>query len=377
MALTIQDRNVIETATHKAFYENIFPKLKHIDGKGVAESFLATDDPTKCNEISIPRVLPIKPNYRRLGAINGSNAGWLNKNNYNGGSIIESAYFNVALDYIFDENTELPYTLVTSNDLVFKNAVNSVITDCFAGTLNTITWANQIMKSIEDMSDVSEFYVYDGTKVTASQAFLDANSDLSNGDLSIGAKSIPYDKRQAFISTNMNKAIKSQYSTNASDLAVMINATGFVNPYTQAESKRVDMSTGLCGLYDGVIMTLWTTSELEDVYVCLGATTKGKETALAALKKVQGMIVYGDATIRGVAGVAVEVGEDPSQYKTLVFKPYAKFGVKALSGKSNKLIASGTISSDELTALKTLAVADELVSGGDGVNYSIRRGEGK
>lgn len=367
MALTIQDRNIIETATHKAFYENVFPKLKHIEGKGVVEKFLATDDPTRCNEISVPRVLPTKPNFRKLGASN--NGGWLNEHNYNGGSIVESTVYNILLNYIFDETTELPYSLVTSNDVDFKNALQSSIIDCFATTINTFTWASQLSKFFADSTDTSSIYVYDGTKVTAAQAFCDANADLSNGCIEIGAFAVPYDKRQAFVSTKLNSALKSQYSTNASDLAVMINATGFVNPFTQTEGKRVDSSTGLCGLYDGVVMTLWTTAEIENVKSCLGASG----TTSTAIDKIQGMIVYGDATIRGVAGVNVEVNEDPVQYKSLIFKPYAKFGVGVLSGKSIKLIASTAITSDELTALKKLAVADCLESDGDGESYAKRR----
>lgn len=367
MALTIENLNIVEGLTHKAFYENLFPKLKHIDGKGVAESFLATTDPKSCNTISVPRVLPVKPNYRTLGASN--NGGWKNTKNYNGGAVIESTTYDIVLNHVFDENTELPYTLVTSNAVTFNNSINSAIVDCFASTLNVFTWASQLYAFFKDNSTVADsVYTYGGS-VTASSAFVDANASLSNGDLSIGALSIPFDKRQAFVSTKLNSAIKAQYATNASDLATMINATGFINPFTQTEDKRVTADTGLCGLYDGVVMTLITTPEYSMVLDCLGASGNVK----TLLANVEGFIVYGGATIRGVAGPDIEVGTDPYQHGSLVFKPYAKFGVGVLSGKTIKLITSSALTAENLATIKAgISIADGLSSVGDGSTYAKR-----
>ncbi len=368
MALTVEQCNVVEGLTHKAFYENLFPKLKHIDGKGVTDSFLATTDPTSCNTISVPRILPTKPNYRTLGASN--NGGYRNTKNYNGGSLVESTYFDIALNHIFDENTVLPYTLIASNEVVFKNAITSSITDCFASTLNVFTWASQLYKFFQDNSAVADsVFTYDGSTVTAAQAFNNANASLSNGDLSIGALSIPVDQRQAFVTTTLNSAIKSQYSTNASDLATMINATGFINPFSQVEGKRVDTETGLCGLYDGVIMTLITAPEYSMVLECLSATG----TVATLLGYVQGILVYGGATLRGVAGPDIEVANDNDQYHTLVFKPFAKFGVGVVSGKSIKLITNKALTADNLATIKAgISVADGLSSVGDGSTYAKR-----
>lgn len=368
MALTVEQSNIVEGLTHKAFYENLFPKLKHINGKGVAESFLATTDPTSCNTISVPRVLPIKPHYRTLGSSN--NGGWKNTKNYNGGSVIESTSFDIVLNHVFDEATSLPYTLVTSNSVVFNQAITSAITDSFASTLNMFTWASQIYAFFRDNASITDsVFVYDGSTTTAAKAFCDANASLSNGDISIGALAIPSDKRQAFVSTELNSAIKSQYSTNASDLATMINATGFINPFTQTQAVRVDAETGLCGLYDGVVMTLITTGEWAYVVENLGATG----TVATLLSYVKGFIVYGGATIRGVAGPDIQVADDNDQYKTLVFKPYAKFGVGVLSGKSIKLIVNKALTNDNLATIKAgITVADGMSSVGDGTNYAKR-----
>ena len=369
MALTVEMNNVVEGLTHRAFYENFFPKLKHINGKGVAENFLVTTDPTSCNTISVPRILPIKPHYRTLGSSN--NGGWKNTKNYNGGSEIESTAYDITLNHVFDETTHLAYNLVSSNNgLDFKQAITSVISDSFASTLNMFTWASQIYAFFRDNSSISDsVFTYDGTSVSASQAFLNANASLANGDISIGALAIPSDKCQAFVTTSLNSAIKSQYSTNASDLATMINATGFTNPFTQTSGTRVSAETGLCGLYDGVVMTLITTGEWGYVIENLGATG----TVATLLGYVQGFIVYAGGTIRGCAGLDIQVGDDPDQYKSLVIKPYAKFGVGVLSGKTIKLITNKALTNDNLATIKAgISIADGISSVGDGTNYAKR-----
>lgn len=363
MALKFLDNAVIEQATCLAFYENLFPQLKHIEGKGVNQKFLAEGDPTRANSIDIPRVLPIKPHYRTLGASN--NGSWKNEENRKGGKVIESTFYTVALNHVFDEAQSLPYTLISSNAVDFSNAVNSILTDSFAQTLNAFTWASQLYKFFQDNAKVDDaVFYYSGSN--ASSVFTDANASLSEGDLSIGAAAIPADKRQAFISNSYNSALKSQYSTNAADLAVMINSTGFINPFSQNEDRRVDTRTGLAGIYDGVVMTTITKNEMGYVEEILGAG----DTEKALLDAICGIIVYGDATIRGVVGPSIQVKEDPAQYATKIFTPYAKFGVGVLSGKTIKLITSTKYTDANLTTLKGLKIADGLSSVGDGSTYS-------
>lgn len=366
MALKIVNNSVVEHATHLAFYENIFPQLKHLEGKGVNERFLTEGDPRSCNEIDIPRMLPIKPHYRTLGAV--SNGGFKNTRNTTGGYVNDSVFYSVTLNHVFDEVVSLPYTLIASNAVDFAGAINSNITSSFAQTLNAFTWASQIyaMAQVVTADDVT---VWDKT-TTAAAAFTDANALLTEGDMSIGVRSVPADRRQAFISTKFNSAIKSMYSTNASDLAVQINATGFVNPYGLSEGKRVDTRTGLCGLYDGVVMTLITKAEMSDVADILGISND-TTAAKTLFDEIEGFIVYGDATIRGVAGPAIEVHDDAYAYSTKVFAPFAKFGVGVLSGKSVKVISNKAWTATDIATLKSkVSIADGLSAVGDGTNYS-------
>ena len=54
MALAQVNGNVVEHASLLAFYENYFPQIKHIEGKGVSERYITDQDPKKVNEIDIP-----------------------------------------------------------------------------------------------------------------------------------------------------------------------------------------------------------------------------------------------------------------------------------------------------------------------------------
>lgn len=369
MALAQLNGNVVEHASLLAFYENYFPQIKHIEGKGVTERYITDQDPKKVDSIDVPRILPMKAHARKIGGA--SNGGWINTRNAQGGYSPEAVFYTVALNRVFDEDVLLPYTLLTSSKLEFKTAVNKIITDSFAQTINGYTWAGQFKKFFDDNTAVADsVFVYNGTTVTACKAFQDANSKFLDGDMSIGALAIPSDEKQAFISPALNTAMKDSYATNGANLAIQINATGFLNPFTQAESTRVDTRTGLLGMYDGVVLTLFNKEERSLVYEILGLTVSDTDEK-TILDKIQGMIVYAGTTVRGVAGLSLEVNKDPYNNGTYIFAPYAKFGVGVLSGKSIKMIANDTITDANLATVKAkIAIADVLSAVGDGTNYS-------
>jgi hypothetical protein len=371
MALAQLNGNVVEHASLLAFYENYFPQIKHIEGKGVTERYITDQDPTKVDSIDIPRLLPMKAHARKIGGA--SNGGWINTRNANGGYSPEAVFYTVQLNRVFDEDVLLPYTLLTSSKLEFKTSVNKVITDSFAQTINGYTWAGQFKKFFDDNAvSAGAVFTYNGTTVTACKAFQDANSTFLDGDMSIGALAISSEEKQAFISPALNTAMKDSYATNGANLAIQINATGFMNPFTQSQSARVDTRTGLLGLYDGVVLTLFNNEERKLVYEILGLTSSDTDE-LAILNKIQGMIVYAGTTVRGVAGLSLEVNKDPYNNSTYVFAPYAKFGVGVLSGKSIKMIANGDITDANLATVKAkIAIADVLSAVGDGTNYSTQ-----
>jgi hypothetical protein len=148
MALAQLNGNVVEHASLLAFYENYFPQIKHIEGKGVTERYITDQDPTKVDSIDIPRLLPMKAHARKIGGA--SNGGWINTRNANGGYSPEAVFYTVQLNRVFDEDVLLPYTLLTSSKLEFKTSVNKVITDSFAQTINGYTWAGQFKKFFDE-----------------------------------------------------------------------------------------------------------------------------------------------------------------------------------------------------------------------------------
>jgi hypothetical protein len=357
MALVLKNGFDVDHATSLVIYENLFPSIKHIAGKGVTEKYV-NGDVSKADSVDVMRVLPKKPNYRKLGAQ--SNGGWHNTNNAQGGYSPESVHYTVEVNHVFDEDTSIALSQLMETKISFREIVNKNITDCFATTLNCFTWATQLYGYIQTATATDQT-TYGGS-VTAAKAFQDAVAQLANGDMSIGAMFIQPQDCQAFIKPSLNAELKSQYATNASDLAVQINATGFINPFSQREDTRVDYRTGLLGLYDGVVMTSINGAEMEIVEEILGLKSTDT-TELALMDNIQGIVVYGGATLRGVVGPNIEANKDPFTNGGVVLAPFAKFGVAQLSGKSVKLITSTALTTQNIAALKAkFALADGMSS---------------
>ena len=357
MALVQKNGFDVEHGTSLVVYENLFPSIKHIEGKGVTSKYV-NGDVAKMDSVDVTRILPKKPNFRTIGAV--SNGGFHNTNNANGGNSPESVHYTVALNHVFDEDTSVAGTQIMETQVAFKEFVNKNITDCFALTLNAFTWATQLYGYIDE-ADTTAQATPSGSK-TAAEAFQDVVALLADGDMSIGAWNIQPQDCQAFITPTLNAALKSQYATNASEAAAQINATGFINPFNQAEGKRVDYRSGILGIYDGVLLSSINSAEMDLVCEILGLTASDT-TEIALVKLIKGFVVYGGATLRGVAGPQIEVNKDPYHNGGVVFAPLAKFGVAQLSGKSVKAITSTALTAANFTTLKAkVALIDGMSS---------------
>lgn len=144
----------------------------------------------------------------------------------------------------------------------------------------------------------------------------------------------------------MNRIIKSQYMQNASEAAARILATGFINPFNDSESARIDTRTGLCGMYDGVDLFMFNGVTRYYVYVALGLRGTANDAGgnlpavRGLLDKFTGMIVYGAGTCRGIVGPSVEA--NPNFYFGGVYiLPKMKVGVEVLHGATIKMIING------------------------------------
>lgn len=271
----------VEHASNLLVMENLFPEIQHLNGKGSTDKYTKTDDVKSVTYIDVLRVLPYAPRFRKLGASNGK---WHNANNVGGtNNAPESEKYTIPVDLWSDDGVQISSPQIYSNPVELKAIVSAQLLKSLGMSINVITHAKQwegfFRDSFSDTPTADEIaeaiFAYDSTKASnlegsAVDAFIAANSALSDGIPEIGAFTVPMDKRQAFISNNFDRVMKRQYQTNASEAAAQILATGYINPFT-GEEARINMATGLAGMYDGVPMFILNRTIRRFMYVALGA----------------------------------------------------------------------------------------------------------
>lgn len=359
----------VEHASSMLVYENLFPEIQHINGKGCIDTYTKTADVEDVTYIDIMRVLPYAPRFRKLGATN--NGAYHNKKNEGGyNNAPQSTKYTIPVDLIYDEGVAIVSSQIHSNPVALKQVVLAQIVKTAGMAINVITYAKQIEgffrngdnfdKALaHDVGSIaagditaaeiaSAVFMYDPAAATtdansATNAFLAANEELNDGIPEIGALTVPVDERQGFITPQLNKLMKSQYLQNASEASARILATGFINPFTSQEGKRVDTATGLCGMYDGVDLYLFNKVTRNFVYVALGILGTGADssgnlpTVRGLLDKLTGMIVYGAGTCRGIVGPSVTANPN-IYYGGVYILPKMKVGVEVLHGATIKVL---------------------------------------
>lgn len=376
-----------EEATSKYVYENFFGGIQHINGKGVTDKYTMTDDVRSVNSIDVMRLKPVLPAVRKLGASN--NGGFYNKYNTPAqGNSPQSVNYSIPVDLFFDRLIPIAAAQLFLNKTNFEDIVQTEVISAMDWAINLVTFAKQIegffrngdnfdkakthSKGSVVGADITDaeiasaiFYSDVATPNDSAKAFVKANAALSSIK-ELGQFRVPVSARQAFISPAFNAEMKGQYSSNASEAAANINATGFMNPFTQTETKRIDVErTGLCGMYDGVPMFLLFEPDRELIYIYLGilGTANDATTDLvncrAALDMVQGFIVAGAGTCRGIAiARSISVKEDPYNAQAVNICPLMKMGVDVLHGASIKMIVGlNTTASTPITAWSKNTIA--------------------
>ena len=188
----------------------------------------------------------------------------------------------------------------------------------------------------------------------APQAIINANASLSDGIPEIGALVVPVEERQCFISPKFNALMKAQYMNNASSPSVGILGSGFINPFTGQEGNRIDSRTGMCGTYDGIDMFLFNKVQRNFTYIALGVLGTASDGAFSThrglLDKIDGLIVYGAGTCRGIVGPSVLA--NPNIYFGGVYiLPQMKVGVEVLHGATIKAITNGSLTKANIASL--------------------------
>lgn len=359
----------VEHASSMLVYENLFPEIQHINGKGVIDKYTKTDDVESVTYIDVMRVLPYAPRFRQLGAVN--NGKYHNAKNVGGyGNAPQSTHYTIPVDLIYDEGVAITQTQIYSNPIALKQVVLAQLVKTAGMAINVITYAKQIEGFFRNGDNFDKALAHQKGAIVAADistaeiaasifnfdpavaglaagsptlAFQNANAELDDGITEIGALVVPREERQAFITSQYNTLMKGQYAQNASEASARILATGFINPFNGKESARLDSRTGLAGMYDGVDMFLLTKVTRQFIYVALGILGTNNDSNYAAqralLDQIAGMIVYGAGTCRGIVGPSITA--NPNVYFGGVYiLPKMKVGVEVLHGATIKLIVN-------------------------------------
>ena len=298
--------------------------------------------------IDVMRVLPYAPRFRKLGAAN--NGAWSNAKNDGRSNAPQSVHYTIPVDLIYDEGVPITRTIAESNPIQLQAIVMKQVVEAAALSINVVTYAKQIegwLKNYDDTTgaliDATNFSDFGADaslapNVTGSyaDAFIEANGVLTDGVKSIGAFVVDVNERQAFATTKFNRIMKRQYMQNASTPATHMLANGVLNPFNDTESIRINEKTGYLGVYDGVDIFLFNSTVKKFVYYALGLTPSDT-TEIALLDKIACMIVYANATVRGIVGPTVEVNPNV-YYGGAYLLPKLKMGVEVVAPDGIKVV---------------------------------------
>ena len=358
----------VEHASSLLVYENLFPEIQHINGKGVTDKYTPSNDVESVMYIDVMRVLPYAPRFRQIGGAN--NGAYHNAANNGYANAPQSQHYTIPVDLFYDEGVPITSPQIYANPVALKAVVLAQLVKTAGMAINIITYAKQIegffrngdnfdkakphSKGSIEAADVTAdeiaaaVYGYDPAAVgsaanSPTMKFISANGSLSDGIPEIGALTVPSDERQAFVSPAFNVLMKGQYMQNASEASARILATGFINPFTQSESARIDSRTGMCGMYDDVDCFMFNKVTRQFVYVALGIAGTSNDAAAdlaacrASLDKIGAIIVYGAGTCRGIVGPTVEANPN-TYYGGVYILPKMKVGVECLHGATIKMV---------------------------------------
>lgn len=358
----------VEHASSLLVYENLFPEIQHINGKGVTDKYTPSNDVESVMYIDVMRVLPYAPRFRQIGGAN--NGAYHNAANNGYANAPQSQHYTIPVDLFYDEGVPITSSQIYANPVALKAVVLAQLVKTAGMAINIITYAKQIegffrngdnfdkakthSKGSIEAADVTAdeiaeaVYGYDPAAVgsaanSPTMKFISANGSLSDGIPEIGALTVPSDERQAFVSPAFNVLMKGQYMQNASEASARILATGFINPFTQSESARIDSRTGMCGMYDDVDCFMFNKVTRQFVYVALGIAGTSNDAAAdlaacrASLDKIGAIIVYGAGTCRGIVGPTVEANPN-TYYGGVYILPKMKVGVECLHGATIKMV---------------------------------------
>ena len=198
------------------------------------------------------RVLPYAPRFRKLGATN--NGKWHNAKNEGGyNNSPESEHYTIPVDLYYDEGVPI-ISVQTYNPVQLKAVVMAQLIKAAGMSINIITHAKQwegffvdsfsATPTATEIANSNFLFKYDTSVATNAEgsvvdAFIAANSNLTDGVPRNWCVYYSYGRKTSIYFNYTDRLMKRQYQTNASEAAASNLATGYINPFTGQEAKKL------------------------------------------------------------------------------------------------------------------------------------------
>jgi len=277
------DGQAVKRVLATAIMENYVQDVIMRDGCGVTEKF-TTD--TDAFEVRVVRENPLTQNARNLGAT--INGGYFNGTGYEQPASTE---YGLRLDYVIDQNVDIPANMQDMFPLDVVSATTRNLGQLVSRNVNASTLATQIASNLNHNAQLQE----DGTAPTwqavtlgttdLAQSFLQASATLDNGDEDNGVDIFPVDQRVAMWRPTIRPYLLKTGSiiVGGSNFAQVMLASGKVDP---SSGKPREYLGGYFGDIDRTPQhiasnAIWKLAELylglsagalDDVYGLLGAS---------------------------------------------------------------------------------------------------------
>lgn len=274
--------------------------------------------------------------FRKLGATLTNGGG------FNGLSAVDtnSDIYYLDITFVYDHIEQLAkiFNDKAGYDLL-KSKMDNITKKVTRG-INALTFANQLVASLNAVANGNGNIVTRATGDTAVGKFLDAQALLTDGDQSIGVDMFPYENRQSFASSTYANELKQTGNVILnSNLGQQMLATGVLNPFNNEEDSKTNYRTGYFGDIDGVPLmvvssVIWT---LTEQYIAVanaqGVAQKGLYAG-AISSGLQAVVCSGLGTLRGIdMSNAIEVVPSPLG-QGWILEPLVSGGVSTISALS-------------------------------------------
>lgn len=324
----------INSATLKRLYskvvkDNIFQDIIARDGEAVTEKYC---EDTSVAQVSVLRVLPGSGDPRAIGsAVNG---GFFNAD---GASVSETVAYGVDLLDVFDKMHDIPEVQqdMMSVDLASQRA--KIVGGQVARGVNACTFASQLAKNFNDIvagTITSNLVTLPATPDGEDylNAIIDASAHLDDGDVDNGVDTYPIEERAIFIRP-------SAYAKLLQKGAIIIGGSNYAQDMLAdgglSHGDKADNITGYCGrildtpVYK-VAKPIWA---MVEKYLGL---------AEGALNSVEGFVVSGTGTLRGLAFNATIKQIDSPNGAGIRMQPLYRWGAECILGTSvSAIVANG------------------------------------